>query len=294
MPGKKMMSPLSVAASRGILSATKLLIAAGADVDDAMTFRPDSEGRTDSFYQAHPLAVQAALDAHEDPANELRAARMQDGKDFELQAAFDRSDLILPEGATPLMFAVVNNQLEVAEYLLSAGAMIDAAASDGTTALMLAATHDQPRMIELLLGHDVLSKHAALLQRGELDFPLSKLSLLPTGWFKMVDAEKLHSPQTFFGIAAQTLIAWGGVAPYTQPATWTHCCNVDAVNSVGQSALMLAAKRSSVMSVVTLLFYKAFAGYGLHESMMLTLKASKELVIQATTQKFGSDVLGVQ
>lgn len=55
---------------------------------------------------------------------------------------------------TPLLFAVRNKRYEIAEYLLSRGANIDARNSSGLTALHIASNFsNQPPLVKLLLDH---------------------------------------------------------------------------------------------------------------------------------------------
>jgi len=55
-------------------------------------------------------------------------------------------------GATPLMWAAMSGQADVAKYLLDSGAKIDAQDKDGRTALMWAASQGQVPVVKLLLS----------------------------------------------------------------------------------------------------------------------------------------------
>ncbi|MBF0362516.1 MAG: ankyrin repeat domain-containing protein [Oligoflexia bacterium] len=57
------------------------------------------------------------------------------------------------EQGFPLIYAVFNDHLQIAEYLLQKGAKVDAKMKDGITPIYLAVTRNQVSMVELLLKY---------------------------------------------------------------------------------------------------------------------------------------------
>ena len=140
---------LHAAALKGHDRIAQILIESGVDV-----FAADAEGRT-ALYWAKKHGFKELTQLLADLMGVHGAAGKGD-TDLLKQMVRENPDLVRfrdTRGRTPLFYAVQNNRIAAATFLLSNGASTEAADKQGLTPLHVAVLKGLPEMVELLLEH---------------------------------------------------------------------------------------------------------------------------------------------
>lgn len=153
-PGPNGDYPLHVAVGQGRVAIARALLKQGAqlDVRDARGRTPLHVALANGKVQAAQLLLQQGADDDlQALLFELAEERALDPDTIELLTARGVDlNATNPQGRAPLHLAVAADDVKLAKQLISAGADVNRADSNGTTALEIAQRQDQPTMITLL------------------------------------------------------------------------------------------------------------------------------------------------
>lgn len=132
--GRSGISPVAAAAFAGRASLVKLLLEHGADGQ-----APDDTGKTPIIYAA--------------ASGQLEIVKLLLARNIDLNARYANDLTLLMWACGPDDSVAEPQALEVASYLVAAGAHIDDRDARGRTALMIAAEGNRPELVKLLLAH---------------------------------------------------------------------------------------------------------------------------------------------